>query len=62
MHPSCQAVDFKPAPGTYNRAHVRGTWIGGLGPHFWGILIDTGNYLWHAVEANAVRDDQYFYS
>jgi len=39
---------------------VRGTWIGGLGTYFSGHThIDPAlNYLWHAVEANAVRHDQ----
>ena len=52
LHASCQAVDFKPAPGTYNRvaAHLRGTWSGGLGTYLSGhIHIDTGeNYRWHS--------------
>ena len=51
LHASCQAVDFKPAPGTYNRvaAHLRKSWTGGLGTYSSGhIHIDTGeNYRWH---------------
>lgn len=51
MHASCQAVDFRPARGTYGKvaAHLRRTWHGGLGTYSAGhIHIDTGqNYRWH---------------
>jgi Peptidase M15 len=51
LHASCQAVDFKPAPGSYSRvaAHLRRSWTGGLGTYSSGhIHIDTGeNYRWH---------------
>lgn len=51
MHASCQAVDFKPAPGTYRRvaAYLRSSWQGGFGTYSSGhIHIDTGpQYAWH---------------
>ena len=51
LHASCQAVDFRPAPGTYAAvaSHLRSTWHGGLGTYSAGhIHIDTGaNYRWH---------------
>jgi hypothetical protein len=51
LHASCQAVDFKPAPGSYSRvaAHLRRSWTGGLGTYSSGhIHIDTGeNYRCH---------------
>jgi hypothetical protein len=50
-HANCQAVDFRPAPGTYAAVanHLRQTWNGGLGTYSSGhIHIDTGaNYRWH---------------
>ncbi len=50
-HASCQAVDFKPAPGTYRRvaAYLRSSWQGGFGTYTSGhIHIDTGpHYAWH---------------
>jgi len=52
MHASCQAVDFKPAPGTYRQvaAHLRSSWQGGFGTYSSGhIHIDTGpHYAWHS--------------
>jgi hypothetical protein len=51
MHASCQAVDFRPARGTYSQAaaYLRRTWRGGMGTYSSGhIHIDTGeNYRWH---------------
>jgi hypothetical protein len=51
MHASCQAVDFRPARGTYSQAaaYLRRTWHGGMGTYSSGhIHIDTGdNYRWH---------------
>ena len=51
MHASCQAVDFKPAPGTYRQvaAYLRSSWQGGFGTYRSGhIHIDTGpHYAWH---------------
>jgi hypothetical protein len=50
-HATCQAVDFKPAPGTYRRvaAYLRSSWQGGFGTYSSGhIHIDTGpHYTWH---------------
>ena len=51
LHATCQAVDFRPAPGTYAAvaSHLRRNWQGGLGTYSSGhIHIDTGaNYRWH---------------
>jgi hypothetical protein len=50
-HASCQAVDFKPAPGTYRQvaSYLRSSWRGGFGTYTSGhIHIDTGpHYTWH---------------
>jgi hypothetical protein len=50
-HASCQAVDFKPARGTYRQvaAYLRSSWQGGFGTYTSGhIHIDTGpHYTWH---------------
>jgi hypothetical protein len=50
-HANCQAVDFRPAAGTYAAVanHLRQSWNGGLGTYSSGhIHIDTGpNYRWH---------------
>jgi hypothetical protein len=51
LHATCQAVDFRPARGTYAAvaAHLRRSWQGGVGTYSSGhIHIDTGvNYQWH---------------
>jgi len=58
-HANCQAVDFRPAPGTYAAVanHLRKTWSGGLGTYSSGhIHIDTGpNYRWHTGGRRARR-------
>jgi hypothetical protein len=50
-HATCQAVDFKPAPGTYRQvaSYLRASWQGGFGTYTSGhIHIDTGpHYTWH---------------
>jgi hypothetical protein len=52
LHASCEAVDFRPARGTYGRvaAYLRSTWNGGMGTYSSGhIHIDTGpKYHWHS--------------
>lgn len=51
LHATCQAVDFRPARGTYGAvaSHLRRSWSGGVGTYASGhIHIDTGpNYRWH---------------
>ena len=51
MHASCEAIDFRPARGTYGAvaSYLRGSWKGGFGTYSSGhIHIDTGaNYQWH---------------
>jgi hypothetical protein len=51
LHASCQAVDFRPARGTYGAvaSYLRTNWQGGVGTYSSGhIHIDTGaNYQWH---------------
>jgi Peptidase M15 len=52
LHANCQAVDFRPARGTYGAvaSYLRGSWQGGVGTYSSGhIHIDTGaNYQWHS--------------
>ena len=52
LHASCQAVDFRPARGTYGAvaSYLRTNWQGGVGTYSSGhIHIDTGaNYQWHS--------------
>jgi hypothetical protein len=59
LHASCQAVDFKPAPGIYGRvaAHLRTSWNGGLGTYSSGhIHIDAGqNLRWHSGSQQSKR-------
>lgn len=59
LHASCQAVDFRPARGTYGRvaAHLRTTWTGGFGTYSSGhIHIDVGpNLRWHAGGGSGKR-------
>jgi hypothetical protein len=54
-HSSCQAVDFRPARGTYAAvaSYLKGSWQGGVGTYSSGhIHIDTGaNYQWHSGAA-----------
>jgi hypothetical protein len=57
LHASCQAVDFRPARGTYGAvaSYLRTNWQGGVGTYSSGhIHIDTGaNYQWHQGAARA---------
>jgi uncharacterized protein YcbK (DUF882 family) len=52
LHATCQAVDFRPARGTYGAvaSYLRANWQGGVGTYSSGhIHIDTGvNYQWHS--------------
>ena len=52
LHANCQAVDFRPARGTYGAvaSYLRANWQGGVGTYSSGhIHIDTGvNYTWHS--------------
>jgi uncharacterized protein YcbK (DUF882 family) len=63
MHASCEAVDFRPARGTYGAvaSYLRGSWRGGVGTYSSGhIHIDTGaNYHWHhGVARGQVRGER----